>query len=359
MNAINFQHSKRLTFNNNKCKAMKINFKSDNIPLTVNGDEIEYVNKYKYLGDVINSKGNNDDLIASRINQATYKLISIFAISKEISLGKYEIEVLLKLYQSIFLSTILFNCQTWTNLREHSDLKNLKLLQLKFLKHIMRCPYSTPNVGIFLELGLLPIEYVIDIRQMTYLQHILSLPSDDPVNLLYNQQLLYTHEKNWANSIKSKLNKYSIVMDDNQISTFSHNKWKNIVKKHVEVYAFEQLNTLSTKMTKTKNIIFQELKTKEYITQLHPKIAREAFKIRLGMVNIRTNFKNKYKMNTLCQKCFREDETLQHIVSCNTDTVINHMDIYSDNTETIKNTTVIIAEALKARDQRLVSGRNC
>jgi len=161
--------------------------------------------------------------------------------------------------------------------------------------------------------------------------------------------------KNWANSIKNKLNEYSIVMDENQISTFSHNKWKNIVKKHVEIYAFKPLNTLSTKMTKTKNIIYQELKTKEYVTKLHPKIAREAFKIRLGMVNLRSNFKSKYKMNTLCQKCFREDETLNHLVTCHTDNSINCTDIYSDNIETIQSTTVIIAEALKVRDQRLVS----
>lgn len=63
---IYFQHSKRLTFNNNKSNAIKINFKSsNNIPLTNNGDEIEYVNKYKYLDDAINSKENKDDIMAN------------------------------------------------------------------------------------------------------------------------------------------------------------------------------------------------------------------------------------------------------------------------------------------------------
>ena len=41
------------------------------------------------------------------------------AICKEIGLGQYEIHVLIRLYHAIFLSTLLFNCQTWTRIRKY------------------------------------------------------------------------------------------------------------------------------------------------------------------------------------------------------------------------------------------------
>ena len=66
----------------------------------------------------------------------------------------------------------------------------------------MLVPYSTPNAGLFiLELGILPIKDVINIRKLTFLHHILSLPCDDPVLKLYKQQKKLIYENNWANEL--------------------------------------------------------------------------------------------------------------------------------------------------------------
>ena len=84
-------------------------------------------------------------------------MLGIAVICKEICLGQYEIHVLIKLYHAIFLSTLLFNCQTWTRIRKY-DIGILSAVQLKYLKQALRVPYSTPNVVVYLEMGLLPIE---------------------------------------------------------------------------------------------------------------------------------------------------------------------------------------------------------
>ena len=84
-------------------------------------------------------------------------MLGIAVICKEICLGQYEIHVLIKLYHAIFLSTLLFNCQTWTRIRKY-DIGILSVVQLKYLKQALRVPYSTPNVVVYLEMGLLPTE---------------------------------------------------------------------------------------------------------------------------------------------------------------------------------------------------------
>ena len=78
-------------------------------------------------------------------------MLGIAAICKEIGLGQYEIHVLIRLYHAIFLSTLLFNCQTWTSIRKY-DNDILSVVQLKYLKQALRAPYSTPNVVVYLDI---------------------------------------------------------------------------------------------------------------------------------------------------------------------------------------------------------------
>ena len=83
-------------------------------------------------------------------------MLGITAICNEIDLRLYEMHVLIRLYHSIFLSTLLFNCQTWTRIRKY-DIDTLAAVQLKYLKQALRVPYSTPNIVEYLEMGLLSI----------------------------------------------------------------------------------------------------------------------------------------------------------------------------------------------------------
>ena len=58
------------------------------------------------------------------------------------------------------------------------------------------------------------------------------------------------------------------------------------------------------------------LKCQEYITSLHPKLSILLFKAKLGMFDIKYNFKNKYRNNFLCPVCSVTDENLQHLTVC-------------------------------------------
>ena len=68
----------------------------------------------------------------------------LIAMGKEISLGNYEIEILLKLYNAVFLNKLLFNCQSWSKLTKN-DLRQLEMKQLELLKHIMEVPLLHPT----------------------------------------------------------------------------------------------------------------------------------------------------------------------------------------------------------------------
>ena len=82
----------------------------------------------------------------------------------------------------------------------------------------MHVPYSTPNAGLLLELGILPIKDVINIRKLTFLHHMLTLSCDDPVLKLYKQQKKLIYENNWANEVSWLRKHYEIKESDGEIN---------------------------------------------------------------------------------------------------------------------------------------------
>ena len=73
---------------------------------------------------------------------------------------------------------LLFNSQIWARIRKY-NINTLAVVQLKYLKQAL--------CAVYLEIGLLPIEYVISHRRFDYLHNILMLTDDESVKNLYYQ----------------------------------------------------------------------------------------------------------------------------------------------------------------------------
>ena len=153
-----------------------------------------------YLGDHFNSQGNNKNLIEERVKKGKACIINSMALCKDVTMGIHAVATLLLLYKSLFLPVLLYNAQAWSNLTK-SETQDLQRVQLKFLKRSMHAPSSTSNPRTFLETGILPISYEIHMKQLSFLRHIVTLESSDPVLKSYNQQLQYPEAPNWANQV--------------------------------------------------------------------------------------------------------------------------------------------------------------
>ena len=209
LQAVVFTKQNNLRFSGKKCFSMGINCEEEAPVLEIDEERwVIPVDEIVYLGDVFNELGNNDGLIKDRIRRATKAMISISSLIKETNLGIHEVQVWLLLYQSLFLSTVLFNSQTWSRLRK-KDIEQLKVIQQKFLKKILNLPSSTPNSFLFLELGVLPIEREIHKRQLMFLHRLLTLPIEDPVRQMFDNivELADKGEANWWTQVKPLLSK--------------------------------------------------------------------------------------------------------------------------------------------------------
>ena len=142
----------------------------DSLPL--NFDKINSVQRACYLGDLLNEKGNYLDLCEDRADRAKTTVVELCALSKGINFGHRQIESLLIIYKSVFVPRLIYNCEAWSGLTI-KEINILRTAQLNFLRCMLEVPKGTPTAALYLELGILPINFEIEIEQLLYLKCIL------------------------------------------------------------------------------------------------------------------------------------------------------------------------------------------
>ena len=160
----NIQHEKRVNFSAEKCELLKIN-SICNDGLFLNAEVIQSVRKVRYLGDVFSDKGYNSELCKDRHNKMKGTITELFALSEGIKFGTKQIESLLSLYKTVFLPRLVYNCEAWSGLTI-KNLKTLKSSQLHYLRKIFEVSKGVPTAALYLELGVLPISFEIELKQL-------------------------------------------------------------------------------------------------------------------------------------------------------------------------------------------------
>ena len=188
------QHEKRISFSAEKCELLKINCNNSD-GFKVNGIGIKVVESARYLGDLFNIKGDNSDICRERHLKAEGTSVELCSLSRGLSFGIRQIESMLILYKTVFVPRLIYNCEAWSKLKA-ADYKILQSAQLKFMRKILEVPRSTPTAALYLELGIWPIRYEIEIRQLFFLKRVLNKTADDPCLQVYFEMLKFKDEPN-------------------------------------------------------------------------------------------------------------------------------------------------------------------
>ena len=186
--------SKKLQYGAQKCKKLHVGKKIQEFkcqPLKIdNWQEIEVVDKEtgleeiedflndevemeeksdeKYLGDLISVDGRNIKNIKSRVSKAQGIITRISSIVEGILFGPYYFEVALILRNSLLISSLLFNSESWYHITS-AEIHLLESADVQLLRSILNVPKSTPKEMLYLELGCIPLRYQIQKRRSLFL----------------------------------------------------------------------------------------------------------------------------------------------------------------------------------------------
>ena len=133
---------------------------------------------------------------------------------------------------------------------------------------------------------------------------------------------------------------------DEEIECTGKTEWCKKVNGAIHRFVINELNTACKQSSKTNMLPFHSnLKGQMYITGPHPKLSRLLFREKLGIFDIKSNFKNKYRNNLLCSIFSLTDENLQHLTVCSSNPYIKvyktkwSCDIYDNDLHKLKQWT--------------------
>ena len=115
-----------------KTKLMTNNTSGMNTGLKVNGQKLETVTSFKYLGSVITDEGSKPEIF-SRIAQTTAALTRLKSVwnDRSISLGSK-----IRLMRSLVTSIFLYACESWTLTAEFQ--RRMQAMEMRCYRKILR-----------------------------------------------------------------------------------------------------------------------------------------------------------------------------------------------------------------------------
>ena len=160
---------------------------------------------------------------------------------------------------------------------------------------------------LYLETGKIPPRFLIIQRRLMFLKHILSTNKNGLIFKFYNAQKAFPVKNDWVKKIEVDKNVINLHLSDNQIALMSKNKFKKMLKSHISSAALIYLDNLAKEHSKSTPLRKRKLKCAKYLKDVRFSISETQllFQLRTRMFTVKSNFKNKYKLDQSCELCKR------------------------------------------------------
>ena len=129
--------------------------------MKVHGETILVDDKEKYLGDHISNDGSNKTNITERKNKGIGIVAQIMTLLDTICMGgQFYFKSAVLMREGLLVNGILFNSEVWYNISE-KELRELEEVDETLLRRISKAHSKTPIEALYLELGCIPLRYII------------------------------------------------------------------------------------------------------------------------------------------------------------------------------------------------------
>ena len=184
-------------------------------------------NQERYLGDQLRNDAKVKATIDDRVGKGYGIVTEINTILEEIPLGKYRVEIGLKLREAMLINGLLYNSEAWHGV-EKDDIKRLEKIDELLLRSLMGSHQKTPIEFLYLETGSLPISHIISIRRMTYLRILLMRDEKELTRRILMEQQKNPTKGDFIELVKDDFMKIGKDFDKTLEEFITHTPEKNI-----------------------------------------------------------------------------------------------------------------------------------
>ena len=278
-----------------KCKVVRIG-RGPKSPLVLNGTILEEVPTYKYLGDMINNKGD----LTAHIKEIEGKVIAatqcILTDTGNKEFKGMKMQAIWQLTDAVIIPIITYGAESWDATKK--EIEEIQKILNNCLKTILCLPQGTPTQILLAETGYLPIQYYIYkiIMQWHRIQK-------KPETALI-KKITQGNNSTW----KEKTIK---IMNELKISEETSRDTKPTLKKELETGIAEHIKRTVENEALAKSKVREWAlrradatagKRPEHMNKLSRKQCSAIVKLRSRMIPAKANHKNQHK-DTICRFC--------------------------------------------------------
>ena len=373
---------KKLQFGGEKCHKMHVGKKQHLCPdLFVDNWELKKVDKFghgienlediyvgdyvmenvkdeRYLGDIIAADGSNLKNVLKRKSKGVGVVSQIMTILENTCYGPYHFQVAVTLRESFLINGILTNSEAWYGLK-NSELEILESVDELLMRRILEVPSTCPKEMLYLELGCLPIRYIVSARRLLFLHYIVNEDENALIKQVFTAQMNQPLKDDWCLAVIKDIQDFKMELEIEEIKKMSICKFQNCVKKAVAIKAFEDLNSIKLKHSKVMHIVHSKLEMQQYMKpcNLSIKETKFGFHARTRMVRVSKN----YGQDKKCPVCKKDLEDSQpHLLVCEMlvknaimDEIPHYDDLFSEKLQKQVILIQMLNSNFKTRLQRL------
>ncbi len=185
-----------------KTKVMVFNFANPWQKFVFEGDVIERVQTFKYLGILLETTSNLDSAVE---HLATTSRRSLFVLNRRYAeLHIMDVKLYCDLFNTLVCSTTSYACEVWVDSKK---IEAIEVVYQGFLKSLFEVRKTTSTSIVLAEFGKFPFEHFAWGQALLYYNRVSMIIKDHILGKAWETQLtmLVAGKKYWARSVKKWL----------------------------------------------------------------------------------------------------------------------------------------------------------
>ena len=201
--------------------------------ITVNGQRLNTVSRFTYLGSTLSQNATIDDEVNIRIARASSTFGRLYP--NVWNRRGITTQTKLKVYRSVVLPTLLYACETWTVYQRHA--KKLNQFHTTSLRKILGIKWQdkVPDTEVLAQAGLPSIFTILMQSQLRWAGHVVRMPDERlPKRLFYGelqhgQRSHGGQKKRFKDTLKASLKAFAINPDTWEQTAMDRATWRSSI----------------------------------------------------------------------------------------------------------------------------------
>nr|VZI39968.1 unnamed protein product [Spirometra erinaceieuropaei] len=219
--------------------------------ISVNGTQLQVVENFPYLGNILSRNTKIDDEVANRISKAN-QAFGRFQ-STVWNLHSLQLSTKLKTYKAVILPTLPYGAQTWTVYTKQA--RRLNHFHLSCLRRILRLSWQDriPDTDVLERTGILSIYTMLRQIQLRWSGHLVCMVDERlPKRLFYGDIATGSRRqegkiRRYTDTLKSSLERLQIIPTNWEELALDQATWRRAVKTGSAIYEANRIAAAKVK----------------------------------------------------------------------------------------------------------------